>query len=181
MASEEQLSRLQAVVAAAQACARKWGVPSSVTLAQWIFESSWGTSQLALRGNNFFGVKYSQLRGNADYVEMPTAEYEAGRRVIVLAAFVKYPTAQDSFDDHGALLATSSRYAPAMAVKSNPTAFATQLKRCGYSTDPEYGNKLLCVIRQYGLAQYEIAPEPVVREPPAKAAFDKAVDSSGLV
>ncbi len=48
MASAEQMARLKAVVPAAQASGRKWGVPASVTLAQWIPESSWGSARQQL-------------------------------------------------------------------------------------------------------------------------------------
>jgi flagellum-specific peptidoglycan hydrolase FlgJ len=48
VASAEQMARLKAVVPAAQASGRKWGVPASVTLAQWIPESSWGSARQQL-------------------------------------------------------------------------------------------------------------------------------------
>lgn len=158
MPSEIQLSALQAVVAAAQASARKWGVSASVTLAQWIFESTWGTSQLALKANNFFGIKAEHLDQPDTYEEFPTHEYVAGKLVLVEADFEKYSDALGSFDDHGRLLATASRYKAAMAFGANPTQFAAQIAQAGYSTDPEYCNKLLTAIRQEGLMRFEIAP-----------------------
>jgi flagellum-specific peptidoglycan hydrolase FlgJ len=179
MASQEQLSKLQSVVAAAQASARKWGVPASVTLAQWIFESSWGASQLALKANNYFGVKWAHNDGSEDYVEMPTAEYIDGKRVMILAAFEKYSTIEASFEDHASLLASSARYRPAMAVAANPTAFCVQLRQCGYSTNPEYANALLSAIRAYDLAKYDAGP--VANDPPTHEEFDAAVNATGKV
>lgn len=35
----------------------KYGIPSSVTLAQMALESTWGTSRLAREDNNYFGIK----------------------------------------------------------------------------------------------------------------------------
>lgn len=35
----------------------KYGIPSSVILAQMAVESSWGSSALARNDNNFFGIK----------------------------------------------------------------------------------------------------------------------------
>lgn len=179
MASAEQLKRLQAVVPAAQASCRKWGVPVAVTLAQWIFESAWGTSQLSLKANNFFGVKWSQARSESEYAEFPTAEYVSGKKVIISAKFVKYPSAEDGFEDHARLLALSKRYAPAMKFSADPMAFAEQLQTCGYSTAPNYAASLQAAIRNYGLLAYEIAP--ALSEPPTKEAFDAAVEKSGLV
>lgn len=46
---------------------RKYGIPSSVILAQMAFESGWGTSKLAKEGNNFFGIKASKSWLEKDY------------------------------------------------------------------------------------------------------------------
>ena len=42
---------------------RTSGILASVTIAQAILESGWGTSELAVNANNFFGMKKS-LSGN---------------------------------------------------------------------------------------------------------------------
>ena len=42
---------------AAQASAKKTGVPASFTVAQAALESGWGTSSLARDGKSLFGVK----------------------------------------------------------------------------------------------------------------------------
>jgi flagellum-specific peptidoglycan hydrolase FlgJ len=159
MASEQQLERLRTVVSAAQASARTFGVPASVTLAQWIFESSWGISHLSLVADNCFGIKASQgpPPGACAYVECPTAEYENGKRIMVTARFRKYPSAIASFDDHAFLLAKSARYQRAMQCASDPTAFAKALQSCGYSTNPNYAAQLIQAIRDYNLTQYDIA------------------------
>ena len=41
----------------AQKVQEKYGVPASVTLAQYALESGYGTSRLAKTNNNFFGMK----------------------------------------------------------------------------------------------------------------------------
>src|SRR5581483_6439283 len=41
----------------AQQSQRITGVPTSVTIAQAILETYWGTSQLARQANNYFGIK----------------------------------------------------------------------------------------------------------------------------
>lgn len=153
-----ELANFHLAIPAAQLSAKKWGVPASVTLAQWMPESSWGQSELAKQANNFFGIKYSHLRGDEAYVEMPTAEYIAGKRVIVEAEFVKYPSIAASFDDHGKLLATAARYKPAMAVAGSPLRFAVQLQACGYSTSQEYSSGLMRFIGAFNLTQYDSAP-----------------------
>src|ERR1035441_4542952 len=109
MATPTELAALTAVVPAAQACQAQYKVPASVTLAQWTFESSWGTSQLALKANNFFGIKATHLSDHSTYMEFPTDEYIAGVRTLIEADFERYPDAAASFAAHGSLLATAPR------------------------------------------------------------------------
>ena len=158
MPTQQQLDNLHAAVPGAQASARKWGVPASVTLAQWIPESSWGMSELAVRAANYFGVKFEHLFDPESYVEMLTPEYVHGVKQIMLQQFQKYPDAAASFDDHGRLLATAERYKPAMASANLPQAFAAGLARAGYSTTPDYATQLLKYMRLYSLEQYDVPP-----------------------
>ena len=164
MASAEQLAALKAVVPAAQQSAQVYGVPASITLAQWIVESSWGTSKLAILANNFFGVKALQPNTPDTYEEFQTAEFENGKRVIVAALFEKYPSPAMSFDGHARLLAIAARYKPAMAVAHIPTAFAMALQKCGYSTSPTYGTGLCELMREYNLTQYDNQPPAAAQE-----------------
>lgn len=164
MATAEQMAALKAVVPAAQASQRKYGVPASISLAQWIFESSWGTSKLALTTHNYFGIKAEHLGNPATYVEFVTHEYVNGKLALKPAKFEKYFDAADSFDDHGHLLASALRYRPAMAVAALPNIFAFWLQKAGYSTAPDYSLKLIGAMRDYSLYQYDAPPAD-----PAKA------------
>jgi flagellum-specific peptidoglycan hydrolase FlgJ len=156
MASPQQIAARLAVVPAAQAAMSQYGVPASVTLAQWELESGWGTSKLATEANNFFGIKAEHLNDPNTYEEFPTWEYENGQRVLVEADFERYPDAASSFADHGRLLSQATRYAPAMAVKDDPYAFANELQACGYSSSPDYGTSLGNIIRGANLTQYDL-------------------------
>jgi flagellum-specific peptidoglycan hydrolase FlgJ len=164
MASEDQLSRLHAVVPAAQAAQKKWHVPASITLAQWCLESSWGISELALKAHNYFGVKASHLNVPETYEEFPTEEYISGRRTLVHALFEKYFDAADSFYDHGMLLSTARRYRFAMLHAASPEDFAACLQTAGYSTSPTYAQMLIELMHDYDLHQYDLPPDD-----PAKA------------
>lgn len=155
MANPQQVDWLHQMIPAAQASQAKYAIPASVTLAQCILESGWGSTTLAKTSCNFFGVKAHHLNDPTTYTEFPTAEYESGRRVMIRALFEKYPSATSSFEDHARLLAMSPRYAPAMAERSDPLAFAEQLQACGYSTSPTYGKTLATIIHAYDLTQYD--------------------------
>jgi lysozyme len=158
MASAEQLAALQAVVPAAQGAQRKYGVPAAVTLAQWIFESNWGTSKLSISAHNYFGIKYRQTAVPASYVEFPTAEYENGTREIVEALFEKYPDEASSFEAHARLLAMSGRYHFAMLHTASSDDFAACLQTACYSTSPTYAASLCEAMRDYDLYQYDQPP-----------------------
>jgi flagellum-specific peptidoglycan hydrolase FlgJ len=159
MATPEQLERLHSVASAAQAAQAKWGVPASVTLAQWIIESSWGSSELALTAHNYFGVKARQTLNPVTYVEEPTAEYINGKRTMVKALFEKYPDEAASFYAHASLIASSPRYREAMKHTANPIDFASCLQRAGYSTSPTYALMLVELMREFDLYQYDPTPD----------------------
>jgi flagellum-specific peptidoglycan hydrolase FlgJ len=131
------------------------GVPASITLAQAILESSWGQSGLAVKANNYFGIKAVQ---GEDYMEFPTHEFVHGIEESVLADFARYATVADSFTAHGRLLSTLPRYAPAMALRHSPEGFATMLQSCGYSTSSTYAASLMQLVREFNLTQYDIEP-----------------------
>lgn len=156
--NSKQMLFLRSVYAAAQASMRAFGVPASVTIAQAILESGWGTTGLALRANNFFGIKAFAHSDPDQYIEFPTAEYVNGQRVMVEADFAKYLSPQDSFVAHARLLACAARYAPAMAVRTDPESFARALQACGYSTSPTYASMLIALMQEFDLTQYDIAP-----------------------
>lgn len=159
MPTPEQLERLYAVVPYAQATMRKWKVPASVTLAQWCFESSWGTSRLYVECNNGFGIKHRQSDNAEQYVMYPTQEFSSSnaKARMEMAPFVKYPSVAAGFDAHGKLIGGSARYLKAVASPDVPS-FCRALQACGYSTNPKYAKGLLDVIQQLNLTQYDTLP-----------------------
>jgi hypothetical protein len=128
------------------------GVPASVTVAQAILESDWGRSELARDANNYFGMKAIGTLGNDGVVWLPTAEYDdAGELYQTVSAFRAYKSLADSLADHDRLLQTASRYAAAMQVTGDPRQFAESIAEAGYSTDPDYADKLVGLMDRYDL------------------------------
>ena len=74
-----------------------------------------------------------------------------GESISISAKFRKFASLAEAFDLHGRLLATNRVYAPAMAKKDDPDAFADALTGV-YATDPQYGTTLKYVIRTYNFA-----------------------------
>jgi flagellar protein FlgJ len=144
---------IAAIVGPAQQCMFESNVPASVTMAQAILESSWGSSGLAVNGKNLFGIK-ADASWHGAAITMPTAEYVNGQRVMVNAAFRSYPDWLGSIRDHAAFLVGNPRYAKAFQT-TNGEAFAQAIAAAGYATDPNYANLLIQIMRGRNLAQYD--------------------------
>ncbi len=143
---------LDRVAADAIKSQRQTGVPASVTLAQAALESGWGKSGLSTKANNFFGIKGE---GPAGHVLMPTKEFLNGKWVTVNAKFRKYDSPAGSFADHGKFLRENRRYANAFKFQDNAAQFAREIHKAGYATDPAYSDKLISMIKQYGLERFD--------------------------
>lgn len=150
----------------AQASQYSTGVPASVTMAQAIIESSdrkgnWGCSGVALRCNNFFGIKARHNRQGDPidpYVEFKTVE-DLPTPHEESADFMKFDSVQDSFARHAQLL-TTTRYQKALLWKNNPSRFAEEIWKAGYSTNPHYPEVLMTLIVGYQLMKYDVPPIP---------------------
>ncbi|MGX7198516.1 LysM peptidoglycan-binding domain-containing protein [Enterococcus nangangensis] len=147
------------VASHAAKCADENDLYASVMIAQAILESGWGTSSLGSAPNyNLFGIKGNY---NGQSVSMTTSEYLNGQWVTIQAAFRKYPSYYESFQDNARLLKntsfTAGTYFYAGAWKSNTTNYqqATAYLTGRYATDPSYNVKLNNLIATYNLTQYD--------------------------
>ena len=129
------------------------GVRASVTVAQAIIESGWGSSALASAPyNNLFGIKVS-AGWYGGQVIMRTGEYINGSYVTVNAAFRSYASQEASFRDHTNFLLQNSRYAANGVINSGSyQAMANGLQAAGYATDPSYAATLISVVQRYNLS-----------------------------
>ncbi|WP_413476749.1 glycoside hydrolase family 73 protein [Latilactobacillus fuchuensis] len=130
---------------------KKYGVLPSVSAAQAILESGWGQSALATQGNNLFGIKGTY---NGQYVTMPTQEYYNGQYVTINAQFRKYPSWNESLEDHGYFLASNARYHNLIG-NANYQTVTSLLQQDGYATAPNYSSSLNRIIEQYGLISWD--------------------------
>ena len=149
-----QASFLRQLLPAVLALQRRTGLPASVVTAQAILESDWGRSLLARRNRNLFGIKARAGTSSAVYT---TSEYSGGQARYEKARFACYESFDACLEDYAQLLARP-RYAPARALRGNPPAYARELQRCGYASDPRYAHKLSVLIRRHQLDQYDAAP-----------------------
>jgi LysM repeat protein len=159
---------IAAAVGPAQQSQRETGVPASVTIAQAIHESDWGISKLAREANNYFGIKATG-KSAADVYWIATWEVVDGEDVMVQAPFQAYQSLDDSFADHGRFFLRNPRYAAARLVANDPRRFAQAIADAGYATDPAYAAKLIRLMDQYDLYQYD-TPASESKAPSSAAA-----------
>ena len=139
----------------------EYGVLPSITVAQVILESGWGSSTLSTQAHNLFGIKGSY---NGNYVTMSTREVINGQSVYVNAAFRAYANNSESVEDHGNFLYSNSRYSNLLGDTSY-TDVAQKLSQDGYATDPYYSSSLISLVKTYDLTQLDsiaIANTPVI-------------------
>ena len=140
---------------AAVASQDRTGVPASVTIAQAILESYWGSSRLAREANNYFGIKAQTRQGSAGAVWFDVWEVIGGRNVMRSEPFRAYNTIAESFVDHGRFFVENGRYSSAMASREDPKQFAREINRAGYATDPAYASKLIALMDRYNLYRFD--------------------------
>ena len=145
------------IAPAAQQMQANYGVHASISIAQAILESDWGESELSAVYNNLYGMKGDNPENT---VRLMTSEYYNGEWVTIQANFRVYGSWAESVQDHALLFVNGTtwdpdQYAPVLQAATYQEA-AQALQDCGYATDPDYAEKLIAVIEQYALYEYDI-------------------------
>lgn len=145
------------------------GILASVTTAQAILESGYGTTDLAVNANNIFGMKCS-LSGNtwtgstwdgsSKYTKNTQEQKTDGTEYTIQADFRKYPSIQDSLADHsaylnGAMSDSGLRYAGLKGCTDCRSAIQI-IKNGGYATDVKYVDKICNIIERWNLTQFDV-------------------------
>ena len=129
------------------------GIPASITLAQGILESAAGTSDLAVKANNHFGIKCHKSWEGKTFHKDDDSKNEC---------FRKYKTAVESFEDHSQFL-KAARYVDLYKLKATDyEGWAHGLKKAGYATNPQYAQRLIRIIEEYNLAIYDNPNSPAL-------------------
>ena len=124
----------------------RYKIPASITLAQGLLESGAGLSELARKSNNHFGIKcHSDWKGKKVYADDDRRN----------ECFRKYKNVADSYEDHSKFL-LRPRYSSLFRLNiRNYKKWAKGLQKCGYATDRSYANKLIKLIEDYELYEYD--------------------------
>lgn len=129
----------------AQRAAQALGVDPEVIVAQSALETGWG--KYLPRGEdgrnsfNLFGIKADQ-RWQGEQVEITTREFRHGVLQHEKAAFRAYDSVSQAFEDYVDFIIDSPRYQKALEHGYDGSAYARELQRAGYATDPDYARKI---------------------------------------
>ena len=126
----------------------RYNIPASITLAQGIFESGAGQSDLCRKGNNHFGIKCHGWTGRTVFHDDDARQ----------ECFRAYDNALESYEDHSKFLAGSQRYRKLFSLRrTDYKGWARGLKECGYATNPQYADRLISLIELYQLNKFDYA------------------------
>ena len=126
----------------------RYNIPASITLAQGVFESGAGRSELSVKGNNHFGIKCHGWAGRSVYHD-DDARNEC---------FRAYDNVLQSYEDHSKFLRYNVRYNSLFTLqRTDYRGWAQGLKACGYATNPRYADKLIELIELYKLYELDKA------------------------
>lgn len=132
---------------------------ASITTAQAILESGYGTSELAKKANALFGIKKNGWTGKTYTVK--SKEEENGKLVWRTSVFRKYNSYAESIADHSSYLKTRKADGKNLTYKKvvgecNYKKAAQALQNAGYSSYSNYANMLCNLIQKYKLTQYDV-------------------------
>ncbi len=127
---------------------KKYGIPASIKLAQGILETNAGSSSLAVKNNNHFGIKcFSRKckKGHcSNFLDDSHKDF-----------FVKYKSVWESYRAHSKLL-NNKRYRKLKKLGTKDYKnWAYGLKKLGYATDKQYAQKLIKYIEELELYQFD--------------------------
>lgn len=149
---------------AKQASAQTGGeIPASVILAIGAWESGWGKSSLAKKGN-YFGIKNSPTSGGSGSVKMKTKEFDGGEREEIAEFALFENDAVSAMKALPNFLKNNKRYKNAIKAGeiykntkdiNDLDKIVDSIFDAGYSTDKAEPSNIKKLIRSYNLQQYD--------------------------
>jgi len=136
---------LQAIWPHAVKAADELGVDAEVLMAQSALETGWGQHIRSFEnGQNsysLFGIKADQ-RWQGQSIGVSTLEFREGSMQREQARFRAYDSVGEAFGDYVDFIKSNPRYQQALEHGYDADAYARELQRAGYATDPDYANKI---------------------------------------
>ena len=133
----------------AQAEMKKYGIPASIKLAQGLIETNAGESRLSTKNNNHFGMKCFSKKCKKGHCSNFTDDSHKD-------FFRTYKSAWASYRSHSKMLSGNKRYQHLFKLApADYKGWAKGLYKSGYATDKRYAEKLISIIEELNLQQYD--------------------------
>lgn len=129
----------------AEKAAAELNVNTDVLLAQAALETGWGKHLIHdAKGNNSFNIFNIKASGTwqGKTVAVNSLENKQGVTYQERSEFRHYENYVQSFSDYVSLIKNNPRYEKALAVGGDSHAYANELQKAGYATDPQYAKKI---------------------------------------
>ena len=128
----------------------------SPIIAQAILESASGTSELAIRANNYFGLKFRAGRCSTCigiYDKIGSEQNKDGSYVSTSMQWCKFADMEGSVIGYFDFINTPN-YANLKGV-TDPRTYLENIRSDGYATSLKYADKVMAVIEKYDLTKYD--------------------------
>ena len=129
----------------------------SPVIAQAILESGWGTSELAVNANNFFGLKWSDKVTKNYYVKNATEQRKDGSYYVVNdTKWCKFSNMEEGVEGYFKFLFNRglTRY-DNLKNETNYENYVRKIREDGYATSLSYVDNILKVIKDNDLTKYD--------------------------
>lgn len=126
----------------------------SVVIAQAILETGFGSSSLMMKANAIFGIKATKTWKGKVYNSNTKECYDGVSMTTINACFRAYDSLEGSINDYFDLITKSKRYQKAINSLSAYECIKA-IKDGGYATDPKYVDKVVTLIKNHNLTQYD--------------------------
>lgn len=154
----------------------------SVRIAQGCFEPAYGTSELAVKANNLFGVKANDQWERACYNKASGECYDGKNYVAQASDFQAYDSWEDSIYWQGWYLenrCTTRKYHPELKHYAELIGnrdykdCARILQEKKYGTSPQYAQRVITYIEKHNLTQFDSMTREQAEEMIRKESGDK--------
>lgn len=142
------------LILGAREAERTYGVPASVSLAQWALESGWGKS-MPVGSNNPFGMKARKNETGPTVMSRTREVDKNGKEYFIDAPFRKFKDMAEAFEEHAKLVGTAPVYALARTKLPDVNAFVDALGPI-YATDPHYAALIKSIMKTNNLYIYNV-------------------------
>lgn len=128
----------------------------SPIIAQAVLESARGTSELAVKANNYFGLKYKPGRcptATGSYTKVGSEQKADGTYTSAQMQWFAFPDMEACVHGYFDFI-NNSRYANLKGV-TDPGEYLQNIRADGYATSLKYVDNLMAVIREYDLIRFD--------------------------